>query len=187
MLDIERATLIDLTQNNGEIDIVEGVNDQTTNLMTLHSAAGPSLGAAADSFAGNVLTSNCDVNAPNQEKNAGCSIGDTSDLSFGTGFNNAGGGVFATEWTSSFIKIWFFPRGTIPDDVANSNPQPSANWGTPRSLFQGQFDLDTHFKDLQLVFDTTFCGQVSPQLPDLLVLTPLPSPPLPPWTQKTEY
>ena len=148
-----------MIKNNGEIDIVEGVNDQTKNIMTLHSAAGPVLNSADDSFAGNVVTANCDVNAPDQFKNAGCSIGDDSDLSFGSGFNNAGGGVFATEWTSSFIKIWFFPRGTIPDDVASSNPQPNENWGTPRSLFQGDFNLDDNFRNLQLVFDTTFCGQ----------------------------
>jgi hypothetical protein len=145
--------------NNGEIDIVEGVNDQNYNIMTLHSSTGPVLSANSDSFAGDLGTLNCDVNAPDQAKNAGCSIHDASDLSFGTGFNTAGGGVFATEWTSSFIKIWFFPRGSIPADVASSNPQPNANWGTPRSVFQGDFNLDDNFKNLQLVFDTTFCGQ----------------------------
>ena len=112
--------------NNGEIDIVEGVNDQNYNIMTLHSSTGPVLGANSDSFAGDLGTLNCDVNAPNQAKNAGCSIHDASDLSFGTGFNTAGGGVFATEWTSSFIKIWFFPRGSIPQTLraATHNPTP---------------------------------------------------------------
>jgi hypothetical protein len=148
-------------QTNGEIDIVEGVNDQTKNLMTLHSSAGPIISAAAtDSFAGNIVTPDCDVNAANQPTNAGCSIGDVSDLSFGAGFNNASGGVFATEWTSQFVKIWFFPRGTIPSDIASSTPTPQENWGTPRSVFQGNFNLDDNFKDLQLVFDTTFCGVV---------------------------
>jgi beta-glucanase (GH16 family) len=145
--------------NNGEIDIVEGVNDQSANSMTLHTAAGPIINNVAD-FSGELVTPDCDVNASNQPKNAGCSIGDTSNLTFGSDFNTAGGGVFATEWTSEFIKIWFFQRGTFPDDIVSSTPDPTSNWGTPNSVFQGQFNIDDHFKDLQLVFDTTFCGQV---------------------------
>jgi hypothetical protein len=146
--------------NNGEIDIVEGVNDQPTNSMTLHTSEGPVISNGTD-FSGEVITLNCDVNAPDQPTNAGCSIGDISDLTFGPGFNEAGGGVFATEWSSDFIKIWFFPRGSFPSDIVSSSPDPSANWGTPNSLFQGQFNIDDHFKNLQIVFDTTFCGQVS--------------------------
>ena len=142
---------------NGEIDIVEGVNDQASNIMTLHAAAGPVINSNAD-FAGQITTTNCDVNAPDQSKNAGCSITDTSDLTFGSGFNTAGGGVYATEWTSTAIKIWFFPRGQIPDDIASSTPNPDS-WPTPRSVFQGDFNMDDHFKNQQIIFDTTFCGQ----------------------------
>jgi hypothetical protein len=129
-----------------------GVNDQKTNAMTLHTTAGVFLDANRilnSSITGLLTTSNCDVNAPNQANNAGCSIKDNSDLSFGVGFNKNGGGVYVTEWTSDFIKIWFFPRGQIPADIQS---------GSPTSLFTGNFDIDTHFKDLRLVFDTTFCG-----------------------------
>jgi hypothetical protein len=126
--------------------------------MTLHSAAGPSLSAAdADTFKGDILTSNCDVKASGQATNAGCGIVDTSNLTFGTGFNQNQGGLYATEWTDQFIKIWFFPRGTFPDDVAAGNPQPNDKWGTPRAVFQGNFNMDDRFKNQQLVFDTTFC------------------------------
>ncbi|RMD43330.1 hypothetical protein DV735_g1817, partial [Chaetothyriales sp. CBS 134920] len=149
--------------DDGEIDIVEGVNDQTTNIMTLHTGAGLSLATTGSSkslasFTGKIATSNCDVNAPDQSKNAGCSIVDTSNLTFGAGFNAAGGGVYATEWTSSFIKIWFFPRGSVPSDIASGNPQPQASWGEPRSVFQDGLSLDDHFNNLQIVFDNTFCG-----------------------------
>ena len=90
---------------NGEIDIIEGVNDQSTNSMTLHTNTGPVISNTTE-FSGDVITPNCDVNASDQPKNAGCSIGDISNLTFGPEFNQAGGGVFATEWTSDFIKIW---------------------------------------------------------------------------------
>jgi len=98
--------------NNGEIDIVEGVNDQVTNSMTLHTNSGPVISDGAH-FSGELVTPDCDINAPGQSKNAGCSIGDISNLTFGSDFNSAGGGVFATEWTSQFIKIWYFPRGSF--------------------------------------------------------------------------
>ncbi|EHY55154.1 hypothetical protein HRR83_005595 [Exophiala dermatitidis] len=144
--------------SNGEIDIVEGVNAQAANSMTLHTGQGAVVSDGKD-FTGELVTPNCDINAPNQPMNAGCSIGDTSNLTFGSEFNNAGGGVFATEWTSDFIKIWFFPRGSLPENVASGSPAPSDSWGTPNSLFQGKFNIDDHFRDLQIVFDTTFCGQ----------------------------
>lgn len=146
--------------NDGEIDIVEGVNDQATNSMTLHTGQGVVVSNGTD-FLGELFTADCNVDAPDQPANAGCSIGDNSNLTFGNDFNTVGGGVFATEWTSEFIKIWFFPRGTFPSDIASSTPAPSEDWGTPNSIFQGSFDMDDHFKNLQIVFDTTFCGQVS--------------------------
>ncbi|KIW57710.1 hypothetical protein PV05_02272 [Exophiala xenobiotica] len=149
--------------NNGEIDIVEGVNDQVTNSMTLHTNSGPVISDGAH-FSGELVTPDCDINAPGQSKNAGCSIGDISNLTFGSDFNSAGGGVFATEWTSQFIKIWYFPRGSFPDDIVSSNPNPSGNWGTPNSVFQGSFNIDDHFKNLQIIFDTTFCGQWAGQV-----------------------
>ncbi len=147
--------------NNGAIDIVEGVNDQASNSMTLHTSQGVVVNNNTD-FSGDLVSANCDIDAPDQPTNAGCSIGDASNLTFGTNFNDQGGGVFATEWTSTAIKIWYFARGTFPDDIVSGTPDPTSNaWGTPTSVFQGSFDLDDHFKDLQIVFDTTFCGQVS--------------------------
>jgi hypothetical protein len=144
--------------DGGEIDIVEGVNAQAGNKMTLHTNAGVSVQNGTD-FSGELVTPNCDINAPGQGTNAGCQIADTQSLTFGSGFNAANGGVYATEWTSDFIKIWFFPRGSIPSDVASGNPNPSDAWGAPNSLFQGNFNMDAHFQNLQIIFDTTFCGQ----------------------------
>ena len=142
----------------GEIDIVEGVNSQPANKMTLHTNAGVSV-TNSTGFSGELVTPNCDIDAPDQATNAGCQIADTSNITFGSGFNAANGGVYATEWTSEFIKIWFFPRGSIPSDVASGTPTPSDAWGAPNSVFQGDFNMDEHFQNLQIIFDTTFCGQ----------------------------
>lgn len=140
--------------SNGEIDIIEGVNSQSQNDMTLHSSSGCSI---QNSGSGTLVTSNCDVNAPNQATNAGCQIAASSSAaSYGTGFNSAGGGVYATEWTSQGISIYFFPRGSVPSDIASGNPDPSS-WGKPAASFGG-CNFDSYFKEQQIVFDTTFCG-----------------------------
>ena len=141
----------------GEIDILEGVNDQAANKMTLHTTAGATI-SSSEHFSGSLVTSNCDINAPNQDRNAGCQISDTDELTFGLGFNNATGGTYATEWTSEAIKIWFWPRGSVPSDIKSGKPNPSAAWGVPKSQFSG-FNVDKFFNTPHsLIFDTTFCG-----------------------------
>lgn len=142
--------------NNGEIDIIEGVNGQSSNSMALHTNAGCSI-TNTGAFSGSLETSNCDVNAANQANNAGCSIRSSDSQSYGSGFNAAGGGVFATEWTSQAISIWFFPRGAIPSDISSGNPDPSG-WGLPQGQFTGACDIDDKVHNQQLVFDVTFCG-----------------------------
>ena len=138
---------------DGEIDIIEGVNDQTQNDMTLHS--GPSCSITNNgAFSGSFVSDNCDSSGGT---NQGCQIAASNTNTYGTGFNANQGGVYATEWTGSSIQIWFFPRNSIPSDVTSGSPDPSS-WGTPLAMFQGGCDIGTSFVSQQLVFDTTFCG-----------------------------
>jgi hypothetical protein len=152
-----------LTDGSGEIDIIEGVNSGMTNAMTLHTRAGCSISSASQAqntnqrFTGQVKTSNCDINAPGQGMNVGCGIGTQDTMTYGDGFNNEGGGVYATEWTGSAIKIYHFIRSNIPADIMSGKPDPTT-WGAPLALFSG-CDFDTFVKNQTIVFDTTFCGQ----------------------------
>lgn len=122
----------------GEIDIIEGVNLQTQNQMTMHTSDGCSL-------AGSSCLSN-----------QGCSA---YGGAFGDSFNQGKGGTYAMEWTGDAIKIWFFARGQEPKDILGDSPDPNT-WANPASTFQGgsNCDMDAHFKDQQILFDTTFCG-----------------------------
>jgi hypothetical protein len=140
---------------NGEIDIIEGVNDQSSNQMTLHTSSGCSISNSG--FTGTLVTDDCYVDASGQSANAGCAIDNGNSESYGSGFNNAGGGVYATEWTGSAINVWHFPSYSVPSDISSGNPVPS-NWGTPAARFAGSCDIDSHFNNLQIVFDITFCG-----------------------------
>ncbi|KAL8740361.1 MAG: hypothetical protein Q9190_006929 [Brigantiaea leucoxantha] len=142
---------------NGEIDILEGANDQISNQMTLHTTPGCSI--QQQGFDGQMVTPNCDINAPGQDKNAGCAIRHamSDSASYGAGFNAVGGGVYATEWTSQAIRIWHFPRDMISNDIKTGKPNP-AGWGTPVAKFAGGCNIDQHFQNHNIIFDTTFCG-----------------------------
>ena len=116
--------------------------------MTLHTSDGCTINNSG--FTGTLTTDNCYVDAAGQSNNAGCGITDPSTASYGAGFNANGGGVFATEWTSSAISIYFFPRGSIPSDITDGSPDPST-WGTPVAYFSGGCDIDEHFSGMQIV------------------------------------
>lgn len=153
--------------NNGEIDIIEGVNDQSKNQVTLHTSddckltSTPSMSAAAGGgFTGQVANENCYAYAEGMK---GCGISSTESASYGTGFNQNNGGVYATEWTSAGVSVWFFPRNQIPNDLANSTGGATLDpttWPHPVARFAGGgCDWASHFKDQNIVFDITFCGQ----------------------------
>jgi len=126
-------------------------------------------------------TSNCDVKALDQPKNKGCSIsalptvseaqlgmGDSTEQvelpSYGEAFNKVGGGIYATEWTSTSISVWFIPRNSAIYTAhfsgnATATPDPS-KWGTPLAHFSGSgCDYVERFKNLKMIFNITFCGE----------------------------
>ena len=109
-------------------------------------------GAATGNFNNNPCTSTPD-------SNAGCAFFQSGGDSFGHGFNTQAGGVFAHNWDSTGITVWYFPRGSVPDDITNGNPDPSS-WGAPAALFPNNESCDTtkHFYNHQIVLDTTLCG-----------------------------
>lgn len=141
---------------DGEIDIIEGVNADTTNAVTLHTSAGCNMASTGALSTSSLSTSNCNANTAFD----GCSFSTASTQGFGAGFNANQGGVYAMEWTSSAISVWFFARSTIPADITSGKPSPPT-WGTPTALFAGKggCDIASHFQNHQIVFDTTFCGQ----------------------------
>ncbi len=103
--------------------------------MTLHTSPNCSVGGL-------------DCNKDNG--NTGCGMQSRLLDSYGAGFNQQGGGVYAMEWTSSAIKIWFFPRQTIPTDGVEPDP---STWGLPSATFTAgsTCDFDAHFRDLRIV------------------------------------
>ena len=144
----------------GEIDIVEGINNQAHNQMTLHSGTSNPctihVTTSKGAFTGQVLATNC---YSNQTADAGCSILDADTSSFGYGFNAAQGGVFAFLWdTSAGMSIWHFARADIPADITYKTPTP-ANWGTPAGFWSPETcNIAANFYDHSMIFDITICG-----------------------------
>ncbi|KAH0537515.1 hypothetical protein FGG08_005690 [Glutinoglossum americanum] len=116
--------------DSGEIDIIEGVHKQLKNRMALHTSDGCIVDGRQS---GTWNHYDCSPATPG---NAGCGVQSDTDNSFGTNFNKKKGGVYATLWNSHGIQIWFFPRDTIPEDIAKGNPDPGS-WGVPEANFSG--------------------------------------------------
>ncbi len=130
--------------NSGEIDIIEGVHKQPWNQMALHTSANCTV---AGTQSGTRLHDACGPETPD---NAGCGVQSNSPNSFGTAFNANRGGVYATQWTSTGIQIWFFPRDSIPSDITAGKPKPDT-WGVASGNFSSPCNFDAHFKDQTIV------------------------------------
>lgn len=141
--------------NQGEIDIVEGVNNQGTNQYTLHTSSGCSLDNQVTATAKSLSHTSCESSGTD---NSGCAFKDTTSSSYGQGFNAAQGGVFAHQWDTTGIIIWHFTRDAIPADITSGNPDPST-WPTPAAQFSStSCPIEEHFYNHTLTIDTTLCG-----------------------------
>lgn len=148
--------------NTGEIDIIEGVHDNSHNQVTFHTKAGCYLDPSVN-ITGTIAqfpngTNNlvCDGTI---NDNSGCAVIEWSRASYGEYFESQGGGVFATKWDENEIATWSFYRAAIPQDILAGTPNPSG-WGTPASKLvpTNCNPLSNFFANMSIVFDMTFCG-----------------------------
>lgn len=146
----------------GEIDIVEGVNTQTHNQMTLHTAPGCLLDRSAlpsnqrtKAFLGNVLATTCDAQIAS---NSGCGFTDPDPTSLGPGVQNGGGAVYAMLWDSVGIRVWHFHRSNTPADLTAFAPNPST-WPIPSAFWSvTTCPVNEFFSAHQIVINTSLCG-----------------------------
>ncbi|KAG7098526.1 hypothetical protein E1B28_000465 [Marasmius oreades] len=139
--------------DNGEIDIMEGINGMQTNQYALHTLPGcvhspsPQKGT----------TREVDCSVP-----SGCTVMEASGNSYGPGFAVAGGGVYATQFDVTGIYIWFFPRSSIPSSLLQSSNSPSlslSDWGPPSASYPSKScNIPQFFSPQNLVLDITLCG-----------------------------
>ncbi|KAJ5924141.1 hypothetical protein N7466_008328 [Penicillium verhagenii] len=146
--------------NNGEIDILETTNEGSHgNDITLHTTGGCSMDVKRK-HTGYSVFSNCDTS----NGNAGCGVvGDP--ITYGEAFNAIGGGVYALELRDDGVRAWFFPRNSIPGDIADplQMPDPST-WGTALADFPGtECNIASHFRNQSIIANIDLCGELGAQ------------------------
>lgn len=145
----------------GEIDIIEGANSQKSNQVTLHTGPTCSM-TQGETVDGTELT---EANCNDGSGGLGCPQTTNSTNNFGKGLNAAGGGIYAMEWTSDAISVWFFPRNsTMQNKISSSNTTvDSSMFGTPLASFVGgsSCDIDNNFKEHWITINTDFVSTSS--------------------------
>ncbi|KAL4946439.1 concanavalin A-like lectin/glucanase domain-containing protein [Aspergillus oleicola] len=137
--------------DDGEIDIIEGVNKHDSNKIVLHTSGSCDVGGEHN-MSGDMTSSECG----DASGTIGCVVQGQQGSS-GDPFNKANGGVYAMEWQKEYLKIWFFPRSSIPTSLTEGKPDTSA-FGTPMAHLQGSCNFEERFTHQKMILDTTFCG-----------------------------
>jgi hypothetical protein len=131
--------------NNGEIDVVEGVNMQSVAKTALHTSNECSMFAHVpawswtgtwdrstglpDTYTGemdfntSVPADNCWVMAPHQWANQGCVAISSENGTLGEPLNAKGGGVYVLDWdpANGYIKSWVFsPHTAVPENLKDA-------------------------------------------------------------------
>lgn len=157
--------------NDGEIDIIEGVNSQTGNTMALHTNSGDQCKLSQTSV--NVMQSSsyinfqhCDYNDNSQPANTGCQVGSSNTTTYGAGFNSNGGnqgngGVYAMYFEEHRIRVWSIPRGNLPFDLVSGIPyvESASRWGKPLAYwYQDTCYPSSWIRNQAIVLNNAFCG-----------------------------
>ncbi|EMD31371.1 glycoside hydrolase family 16 protein [Gelatoporia subvermispora B] len=152
----------DVGVQNGEFDIMEGVNGQTPGYTTLHTNSTCTVPSNRTQL-GNATFNDCQSTAVQEGGDNGCAVASIYASSFGPVFNSNGGGWYVAERTEEDFSVWFWARNdsTVPDEVKNGDDSLStANWSTPLAYFpaSSSCNFDTNFKSLNIIFDIALCG-----------------------------
>ncbi|EJD00854.1 nucleophile-disabled Lam16a mutant holds Laminariheptaose in A cyclical conformation [Fomitiporia mediterranea MF3/22] len=144
--------------DSGEVDVVEGVNDESPNDSTLHT--GPNCTMPENrTMTGIPVSNNCDVAV---NFNQGCVVENDKPNSYGPEFNAAGGGWYVMERTDSFIRVFFWSREdpSVPWEIAWGAPFiDTDNYGTPVALFPDtECYIPSHFGPNNIIINLTLCG-----------------------------
>ncbi|KAG6358480.1 hypothetical protein INS49_014364 [Diaporthe citri] len=147
----------------GEIDIIEGggaAGLQERNIVSLHTCSACQFTkiGGTDERANCALGGDCSDASTNWD---GC--GSTGNAqSYGDALNSAGGGVYATYLQDNRLRIWSWPRASVPADLTSGSPSPEG-WGTPSSDFKtsdGGCNIGDNFQAQTIIINTDFCGSM---------------------------
>ncbi|KAL1748320.1 glycoside hydrolase family 16 protein [Schizophyllum fasciatum] len=144
---------------SGEIDVIEGVNQYTQNIVSIHTGPGCTFAdSAVSSLTKASLVSGAGLNCDATVDTTGCGFSMYDKASYGTGFNAVGGGVYAMQLSNDGVSMWWWPRDQVPADVTSGGPNPSS-WGQSVVTYSSATcDMGSHFQDLMLIITNNLGG-----------------------------
>ncbi|KAL2827234.1 concanavalin A-like lectin/glucanase domain-containing protein [Aspergillus cavernicola] len=153
---------------NGEIDVLEAVNNGTMgNMVSLHTTEGCKMDVERKQTGSAGFNIGCDQGV------SGCGVMGGPET-FGEEMNRNEGGIYALELRPDGIRTWFFARASIPPDLIadehtssrskSSSPDPST-WGPALADFPGtNCDTLSHFRNLSIIVNIDLCGEYAGDL-----------------------
>ncbi|TYJ55463.1 hypothetical protein B9479_003853 [Cryptococcus floricola] len=156
----------------GEIDIMEGINNQVTNVIALHTSNTTTCtvdSSSTSSFSGTVENNDCNNSLNN---GAGCTVKDENEKSYGAGFAEAGGGVYVGEYAEDGIRVWFITRADVPESLTvDASSLDTSTLGTPVAEYLASTcEIDKAFSPQTLTINIALCGDFA-GIPALLEQT----------------
>lgn len=128
-----------------EIDVIESISEFSQNEITMYTNPAECIMTTPQAATGEVSKTHCNY------ESGGCSVL-APEGTFGDSFNKKGGSVWATQIEADGIKIWYFARSDIPDDIKSDAPDPK-NWGLPVMNFKpdGVCDVTKAWRKMKIV------------------------------------
>lgn len=135
---------------NGEIDIIEGANLVKSNQVTLHTGNACTMSQKRN-HTGVEYSNNC-----TQSSGFGCAVSAGRSFTYGSRFNERGGGIYTMLWDDTGIRIWFLFRTQF--NYLAKIPKPET-WGIPQATFPFTPSCPkNNFINNTLVINIDFCG-----------------------------
>ncbi|KAF9004223.1 concanavalin A-like lectin/glucanase domain-containing protein [Cyathus striatus] len=139
----------------GEIDIIEAINLMGNNQVAVHTLPGCFPVTPTAPQTGNILQPDC-------SSSSGCVVAETKVNSYGIGFGQAGGGVFALQLDATGVFAWFWSRPDIPENIRSADSASTIDtslWGMPSAAHPASgCNVTQMFGPQQLILLTTLCG-----------------------------
>jgi hypothetical protein len=73
---------------------------------------------------------------------------------------NHHGQIYALDLRDEGIRVWFFPRHSIPSDILNGTQPDPSTWELPLADFPNtNCDIHSHFRNQSIIINIDLCGE----------------------------
>jgi hypothetical protein len=152
---------------NGEIDIIESVNSQTKNHVTLHTNTRKGGQQCRQDTVHNIVNPNCDkgeFTGCGEDRKQSCPY-QGCGVTFEGGANYSAGGVYACELTKDGkVTVWYFSKGSqgLPEGLDEASKGGGdidvSKW---KALATNTVEFQKcpgSFQNMEMIVNTAFCG-----------------------------